>query len=270
MAIIMSWMPSSWCQILGNRILKRQLQKLVNKYRAQIESGRAMELDTYRFIISGESRTGKSMMVQFFLRCLLCKKLNNETLDPCDGTCDSCIEKRYWHGIEGLYSFAATMQNQLEVELKNYDCTKISTPNDIRRILNDLSDLPYGLRIVYFDEAHRLVKNEMADMLLKEVEDLPFFWILATAYPERFEQMFLNRFIKLKTQYPTQAEMRDWLVSRCHEWKIKYELGALVRVAEKSNLIAGTALHALAMASMDPGKGLTQELVEDVWEPALR
>lgn len=40
---------------------------------------------------------------------------------------------------------------------------------------------------------------------------------------------------------------------------------AILRVVEKSNRVVGTALHALALASIDPKEGLTLDLVENDW-----
>jgi hypothetical protein len=77
--------------------------------------------------------------------------------------------------------------------------------------------------------------------------------------------MFLNRLLKLKTELPEVEEMEHWLVDRCEEWGITWEPEAILRVVEKSNRVVGTALHALALAAIDPEVGLTPYLVENDW-----
>lgn len=59
--------------------------------------------------------------------------------------------------------------------------------------------------------------------------------------------------------------MEPWLADRCNEWDINWEPMAILRVVEKSNRVVGTALHALALASIDPKEGLTLDLVENDW-----
>jgi hypothetical protein len=77
--------------------------------------------------------------------------------------------------------------------------------------------------------------------------------------------MLLNRAIKVPTELPSATEMETWLCDRCDEWGIEWQAEAIVRVVEKSNRVVGTALHALALASLDPEEGLTPELVENDW-----
>src|SRR5205814_67600 len=147
------------------------------------------------------------------------------------------------------------------------DCTKIYTPDQLRSTLIALTDYD-GIRIFYFDEVHRLRERHMDEMLLKEIEEKNFLWFFSTAKPEQLEDMFLNRLIKLSTELPGAEEMENWLADRCNEWSIRWEPEAILRVVEKSNRVVGTALHALALATLDE-EGLTLDFVENSWHPEL-
>jgi len=109
----------------------------------------------------------------------------------------------------------------------------------------------------------------MDEMLLKEVEEKNFLWIFSTAKPQNLEDMFVNRLIQLTTELPTSSEMEQWLCDRCDEWGIAWEPEAILRMVEKSNRVVGTALHALALAAIDPDEGLTIDLVENDWKVKL-
>jgi hypothetical protein len=141
------------------------------------------------------------------------------------------------------------------------DCTLIHTPEQLRNHLIEMGNNCEGIRIFYFDEVHRLVRHGMDEMLLKAVEDKQAVWFFSTAKPEGLEDMFQNRLLKLATELPREDEMAAWLYDRCTAWGIPFEDDAIVRVVEKSNRVVGTALHALALASIDDETGLTVYLV---------
>lgn len=103
----------------------------------------------------------------------------------------------------------------------------------------------------------------MDEMLPKAVEEKRCLWLFSTAKPGGLEDVFVNRLIKLRTERPADAEMETWLSDRCSEWKIRWQPERILRVVEKSNLVVGAALHALAIASVDPEEGLSEEFAED-------
>ena len=265
---ILRWMPARWDQIIGNRHLKRFFQKLLRRIRKQIAAGETPDLSRLCLLISGESRSGKSMTVKLFVRCLTCEALNPETGDPCDGTCGRCRDRPHLYGLEGLHSAMTTPEGTTPVQLSIIDSTRIAGPAELREMLVRCHSQLEGIRVLFFDEIHRLIDKSMDSMLLKAVEDLNYFWIFATAKPEGLEDMFLNRLTKLRTERPTIPEMAGWTADRCEEWKIDYEAEAVVRLVEKSNRTVGLALHALVLASLNDG-GLTVDLVENDWEPKV-
>jgi DNA polymerase III gamma/tau subunit len=267
---ILRFRPGRWDLFIGNARLKRHFRKLIRRLREEYRiTGQIPDINRLCFLITGESRSGKTALVRLFVRCLSCQQLDEETLDPCDGTCSTCRQQAETHGLEGLFSTIAIDQNKLPVHFSVVDCTKIHSPDQLRDHLIRVNDWQEGLRVCYFDEIHRLVHRGMDEMLLKEVEEKNFLWLFSTAKPQQLEDMFLNRLIKLKTQLPCAHEMELWLAGRCIEWGINWESEAVMRVVEKSNRIVGTALHALAIAAIDPTEGLTLDLVENDWTVKL-
>jgi DNA polymerase III gamma/tau subunit len=216
------------------------------------------------FLLFGPSRSGKTALVKFLVRCITCKKLDAATLDPCDGSCEACKQQPELFGLEGINSYFLVDGREIPVHFAIVDCTMIHTPEQLREKLVTLANYQ-GLRIFFFDEVHRLIKRGMDEMLLKAVEEKNYLWLFSTAKPGGLEDMFQNRLLKLKTELPRPEALESWLADRCEEWGINWEPEAIVRLVEKSNLIVGTALHALALASLDPEEGLTLDLVENDW-----
>lgn len=263
------WAPQKWDQIIGNAALKRYMRKLIRKLRKDYETtGQVSPAGRQAIIVTGHSRSGKTMIVKFLVRCLVCLELDDD-LNPCQGRCAACRQSPEITGMEGLFSTVATKQGQLPVNFTVIDCTKIVQPSELKAALNDIQAWDHELGVVYLDEVHRLVKRNMDEMLLKEIEDKPVVWIFSTALTKELEQMFLNRCIKWDTELPEVVEMAKWLCDRCDEFGIPWEPEAIKRVMAKSNRIPGLALQALALAAIDPD-GLTLDLVNNDWKLQLQ
>lgn len=261
---ILRWQPSRWDLFLGNKQIIKQFKRMVEQIRSNMAVGGKKNFNQPSFLLVGPSRSGKTALVKFFIRCVHCKEINSSTLNPCDGSCSTCLQQPEFFGLEGLFSISESVGQQIPIYTGIVDCTMIQTPEELRKKLWSLRESNV-ISIVYFDEVHRLVKRGMDEMLLKAVEDFSHLWIFSTANPGELEVMFLNRLLKLKTECPEEEELGLWLVDRCEDWGINWEPEAISRVVEKSNLIVGTALHALALASLDPKKRLTLDLVENEW-----
>lgn len=264
---IFRFRPDTWDQIIGNPKIKRFLQQACRELRKEYkENARITPGVIPSFLLSGDSRSGKTALVKHFVRCLTCKKVSEETLDPCDGSCKVCCEKIEKYGSEGIYSVLLSDFGCVPVEFIAIDCTKLSSPKELQDRLSRYYNGDPVLRIIYFDEAHRLVSRNMDEMLLKEIEEKDFVWIFSTAKPDDLEPMFLNRLIKFKTEFPNGNELANWLVDRCDELGVVWEENAIKRLVEKSNYVPGTALHCLALAALNRKEGLTLDLVENNWE----
>lgn len=265
---ILRWLPSRWEEFIGNYRLIRHFKKLVKKVR-RMAPGVVIDLNQLCFLLTGDSRSGKTAMVKFLVRCIVCRNFDEATLNPCPGTCPTCSQRPAECGLSGLNStllaYDANGSEVVPVHFAVIDCTLIHTPEQLRNHLVAMSDTYPGIRVFYFDEVHRLVRHGMDEMLLKAVEDKQAIWFFSTAKPKGLEDMFRNRLLKLATEAPVENEMASWLFDRCTQWGIPFEDEAIIRVVEKSNRIVGTALHALALASIDDDRGLTLDLVENDW-----
>lgn len=264
---ILRWIPPTWDHFAGNRRLKRFLMKLLRSARRHVREGRVHDLNRLCFVLTGESRSGKTAMVTFFVRCLACLSLDEETLNPCNGQCENCRSNAcVLDGNYGIFSLVNSPDGHRgHVHYQLIDATMVEGPSDLRDRVRELRDFDEDVRVVYIDETHRLVRREMDEILLKAIEQKGYIWIFSTAKPDGLEDMFLNRLIKVATELPEVEEMERWIADRCDEWQINWEPEAVMRVVEKSNRVAGTALHAVALAALDPEEGLTLDLVENDW-----
>lgn len=265
---ILRWIPSRWDQFVANRRAIHHLQRIAKSVRSMAESGSIRDLANMCCLMTGHSRTGKTALMKFLVRCIVCNAFDHSTLTPCGGTCSTCRQNPSLSGLQGLFS-TLTMSSpecraQVPVHFTPIDCTMIASSGDLRARLFTLSPDFEGIRIFFFDEVHRLAKHGMEEMLLKTIEEKQALWFFSTAKPEELEDMFKNRLLRISTELPTIEEMAGWLADRCNEWGIAWEEDAIIRVVEKSNRIAGVALHALALAALDES-GLTRELVENDW-----
>lgn len=267
---ILRWIPDRWDLFLGNYSISRRFKKLVRKVRGMVENKTLVDLNKLCFLLTGESRSGKTAMVKFLIRCIACKEFDDDTLNPCSGTCTTCRQRPELAGLEGLYAeveaYGPDGRERLPLHFSLIDCTKIYTPDQLRDHLVRLGSVYNGIRVFYLDEVHRLVHRGMDEMLLKTVEEVEAIWFFSTAIPDDLEDMFKNRMLKLATELPTASELGNWLVDRCNEWAIPWQPEAILRVVEKCNRVVGTALHALALASLDDDEGLTLEMVENEWQ----
>lgn len=248
---ILGFVPSRWEECIGNR-------KIVHTYRGLLKQIRLQgKKRAGRYFIHGPSRSGKTATTKLFAQALLCHELNPRTLDPC-GLCSACTMDAAQFGQRGLEAYLA----QGKVHYLPIDATKFTGVSDVIDLLTELRSYD-GTRVVVLDEVHRLQHRAMDEQFLKPIEEKDFIWIASSASTENLELMFLNRFVKLATQLPTAEKLAFWLQDRCEAEAVNYEETALLRLAERAECVPGVALQAIDFASLDPGTGLTLELVED-------
>lgn len=249
---IKRWIPTRWQDVAGNAALVEHFQDIL---RASLD-GDFSGLNT---LVTGKSRSGKTAIVKFFARCLYCERLDRETLTPCDFECRNCRTDVSRFGLQGI----EVQSQERFIHYLPIDCAGITEP-ELREKLTDLRDYP-GFRIVFMDEAHRLVRRSMDEQLLKPVEEREnTMWIVTSAITGGLEAMFKKRFVRLQTQLPSIEELSIWLTDRCREFGINEidNPSTIVRLAERSNQIPGDALQVLARAAIKRPKRLTRQLVE--------
>jgi hypothetical protein len=83
---ILRWLPSRWGDFIGNYRLIRHFKKLLKKIRRMVIVGGVVDLNQLCFLLTGDSRSGKTAMVKFLVRCIVCREFDETTLNPCPGT----------------------------------------------------------------------------------------------------------------------------------------------------------------------------------------
>lgn len=250
---IKQWIPKSWQDVVGNFDLKEHFHDIL---RASLDG----EFNGLNTLVTGPSRSGKTAIIKLFVRCLYCDQLDRDTLTPCQYECRNCRADVSRFGLQGI----EVQSQEQDVHYLPIDCAGI-TENELRDKLIDLRDYS-GFRIVFLDEAHRLVRRSMDEQLLKPVEERSnTMWIVASAHTGELEAMFKKRFVRLQTQLPSIEEFSIWLTDRCQEFGI-FNIDSpstIIRLAERSNRNPGDALQVLARAAIKRPKRLTRQLVEN-------
>lgn len=255
---IQSWIPTRWEHFVGNRYAVMVLRNLVKTLRPQLDTGGDVASGVVKILLVGPSRSGKTALVRYFARCLLCKDFDEATWNACSYTCSSCQSKVFMHEDYGILRAEESHVGFFEI-----DGCHAQTAAALTSKLDEINSFPWreDLFVVFLDEAHRLASKKLDEMLLTEIVKRDYLWIAATAHPEMLEDMFVNRFSVVHTELPTRSELIRWLQDRCQEWGIKVEQDALELLAMRCNCRVGLALNVLAIAQSLP-EGLTKELVE--------
>lgn len=262
---IAQWVPNKWEQFVGNAELRNLFMKLLKELRPKVDDWKHINCGMPRLIVTGASRTGKTSVIRFFIRCMLCEEFDMQTWNPCDLKCNYC-KKKLW-----LYEdYGINRCDKTPLAIFELDGSTCDTPTKVDEKLSEIRTYEYDndLIIIFADEVHRLAKRKLEERLLTEVQKREWLWICATAEPELLEPMFRNRFNIITTEIPTRTEFLEWLVDRCREWNNAYEPEAIASLATHSNCIPGIALNVLQMAQID-SEGLTENLVRRLFTSNL-
>lgn len=264
------WIPESWDQFAGNHELKEYFSDMIRCVRQ--EGHRA----GFNLLATGVSRSGKTSMITFGIKCLGCLNFDFNTMNPC-GKCKCCTLNHHLYGNDGWENIVDFLDEQEAPTPVRYhyhpiDCTRL-TEADLESRLAKLRCCNEDLRVIYLDEVHRLSRRFMDERLLKPLEDFPAIWIASSANVRRdveggptLDPMFLKRFsYRITTELPTLYDLVTWLAERCVEWNIYVEAQerTLARLAERCHQVPGMALQVLNKAHKRRTKTLTFEMVEE-------
>lgn len=262
--------PRRWDDIVGNEKLKEHFKDMIHCVRKE------GHLSGFNLLLTGSSRTGKSSTIAFAVKCIGCYDLDFNTLDPC-GKCDNCKAKHSLLGNDGWENWADFLSPDEAPTPIRYlymplDCTRL-TETDLEDCLAKVRVDDGNLKVIYFDEVHRLNRRFMTERLLKPLEDVAAIWIASSANLRKGESAtsvqldtaFCNRFpFKITTQIPTKNELANWLLERCQQWGLTCDepKELLMRLAERSNCIPGLALQVLNRIYKSRAKQITRAMVE--------
>lgn len=261
------WLPHTWEQFTGNGKATRRFKKLAKRLRWAIENGVELNRSVNNQFLSGPSRSGKTALVKFLIRCIVCERYDRRASNPCDGTCPACKNFLVHDYDEELFSYLrAEERGVIPVNLVMIDCGKIPGPREFQIRLDQIKNR-HGMQIVYLDEAQNLVTKDLEKLLVKEVEERPYLWVFSTTEPVGFTDVFKSRNSMMLTELPQADELAAWIKERCVEDGVRFEPAGVMRLVERCNCVPGTALSAITDAGLDPDEGLTVDFVENEWIP---
>ena len=91
-----------WDDIVGNYRIKQHFENMIRELKV-----RKSPIQRQNVLILGDSRGGKTSVVEWLIRCLHCREICPETLNPvCGGKCDRCkiVDPRFGDaGISPLF-----------------------------------------------------------------------------------------------------------------------------------------------------------------------
>ena len=268
---ISNWTPATEEEVVGNRKLKLALVRFLTAILAAVFLG-ARKFPLPPLLISGLSRTGKTSIVRQLVRWMTCELITELIGELCNRTCRVCADRVDLHGEFYIPSFLRMRKygRTIQVHYKPIDCSRLNSRGEVEALLSDIREIQdrsdRGIVVVFLDEAHRLKNRQLDEMFLKPIEDFEnVWWLFGTAGPEELDGMLRNRLTELRTESPDEKELYVWLIRRCQQFDIPYEIDGIMRICEKSNHVPGIALKALVLAEWSPG-GVTLAFAENEWE----
>ena len=236
----------TWDDVLGNDSIKALLQ---NTLRA-LETGKQFRLNT---LLLGDSRQGKTSILEFFLRCIHCRNLSAETLNPnCNPACISCRNENLRHGDCDYHPEKGYVYSRV------IDCTT-ATAQEIHEWFEDVKNT-HGTRVMVLDEFARLADRVAGQRLLRSLEEPGMLWFATAISDKNFEPAILRRFNRLETEPPSLQQLTKWTCQRMNRQGIKADnnstISTLIRAAGCS---PGVIVEVLRTVEIKPDRTLTAD-----------
>ena len=154
----------SWDDVVGNYEFTVLCKDLVERVRN--EGSR----EAFRMLVTGVSRGGKTSLIEYLIKTLLCCNLDRTSLVPC-GQCVNCSDRVYKHGTGDWVNHIAFFdesENSTPVRFHYHplDCSRAGA-SEIENLLNEVNWDDGDLRIIYLDEVHRLSRQSLDERFLK-------------------------------------------------------------------------------------------------------
>lgn len=231
MALDTKYRPRRYEDVLGQESSARILRQLLKEGKGYHQS----------YVFCGQHGSGKTTMGRILARALLCSAPVDG--DPCDA-CDSC---------------RTILDGKTHECFMELDAATKSSKEDMLKITEDIqySSFSGKRRIYLFDESHRLSKQAL-DAVLKPMEDCvpgsedkQLVCIFCTTEPEKMQATIFSRcapaFVIKAVAPEVIAERLSWV---CGQESIKFDLDALVTIAEVTECHIRDALKTLEGASV--------------------
>lgn len=253
---IESWPLTSWGEVVGNYSLKQGLLQFARSVHGP-DGGQGVNL-----LVLGESRSGKTSILELMFKTILCWEPSPETFDPCL-RCIACQRNLGRYEVTGLHTLG-WLAPDVKIGYQVIDGNMI-TADGLDRIIADRGGEREERHFIWIDEIQGLVRRNLDHNLLKAVEQhRSITWVVSTATTKGLEPMFQNRFRRMSTEPPTNEDFVDFIKERCSHpgVGIKWDnRDTIILLALRARGIPGIALKCLAWAKLE-GR-LTHKLVEN-------
>lgn len=248
---ILQWFPDRWEQIVANESAVKHQKAIVEDLLA---GGRGHNL-----ALTGVEGTGRGTLALHGVQSLLCEATDAEHLDPC-GECDACL---FGYGADNefgdprridqfKFQFLQVHGARLRPDKLVYEQSKVQGHDG--RLFVYLSHL---------DELPLLMVQELLDTM----KDERFIWFATAPGAGDVAPEILKHFAVEQTARPTEEQLARFLAERCQEWGIKVDSGhTLLRLAHRCGQVTSDALRVLALATKQPDRRLTAEVVEETFD----
>ena len=220
-------------------------------------------------LISGETGTGKTGLVEVFIRTLNCRQTSEPLNAPC-GTCDDCLAFDFEHSDNGLFAHdreSLIVHGEDPRYFYHVNCVGFDKMA-LKNLRSEIECNGKYRSIIYLDEIQHLAHDKTDTMLLKPIRELNAIWIATGVDADKvLNQMLIRRFAsRCSTDLPSELELALFLADKCKQWGIQVESPeTIAQLAQRSRQITAECINVLARAAgeaTDIGKRmLTMEMV---------
>ena len=215
------WRPSSFAELVGQEHVRRALVNALDNDRLH-----------HAFLFTGTRGVGKTTIARILAKSLNCEAGVSST--PC-GKCTACCEIN-----EGRF-----------VDLIEVDAASRTKVEDTRELLDNVQYAPTRARykVYLIDEVHML-SNHSFNALLKTLEEPPphVKFLLATTDPQRLPVTILSRCLQFNLKRISPLLINNHMQHILKEENIKYEVDAVMQIANAADGSMRDALSLLDQA----------------------
>ena len=255
---IRRYRPRSLAEVIGNDELKGWIASSL---------GSEIKGRTASVKVEGPPLSGKTTLIDLYLRTLLCPSRDAGSIAPCyRKECEACRGYKPWYTHDRLSHLqVGEYDSDHRVQVVPLSGGRVD-PTDVNRELASLAEGD-DVKIVVIDDAGLIRARGLEGVLKSWVDRLDAAWIiLATDFHDLEGSPFLDRVDRtIRTDPPMPEAFIRFAIDRCVEWQIDFDRDdpeVFVLLGERSGHVVGRALKVFATAA-ENGRRLTRTLVEE-------
>ena len=242
---------SCWDDCLGNGQIKEHLRNLVAAIRIRDE-----KIVKQKSLLVGDTRSGKTSILEWFLACLHCQNLCSTTLNPnCGGNCKGCTGVDRRHGEHGLY----THFRGDDIHSHVLDCTLAESAQEIRNFAHEFRGYD-GRHFIILDEVWRLANRGWDELLLTTIDKPGILWFGTAMDVKKLDRAFQSRFNMFPTEPSGLEETCLWITRRMRRHRLCSADGnVVVDLAKEARQRPGMIIEVLRMVATKSDRTLRQD-----------